>query len=145
MVTLSPRSDRIKKLSVAKKVYASVKSRHKYVRDRDLYKTKEHWSKLTKYGEGDCEDFALTCRYHLRKNGWSKRELRMATCWDEVDRYHAVLLVIIGTTPYVMDNRRIALLPITAFPDYKWDKIHHWSWWFWRKANDTVIKQMAKK
>ena len=62
--------------------------------------------------EGDCEDYALQKQHELLLAGWPSSALRIAVVRGEhVEELHAVLLVRIGNTDWVLDNLTNAVRP----------------------------------
>lgn len=54
--------------------------------------------------EGDCEDYALQKRKNLIEMGWPSSALRLAITRTPHGTIHAVLLVTISETDFVLDN-----------------------------------------
>ena len=111
-------------------VHRQIKDRFHYTPDLELYHTREFWTVMGADYEGDCEDFALTCRQRLIAKGWDRHLLRPACCWTETGGYHAVMVAEIEADAYVLDNRQNRVLPWTDLP-YIWDKILDPSGAFW--------------
>lgn len=53
---------------------------------------------------GDCEDYALTKRYRLKRLGYPPSALRMAVGYTREGEYHAVLIVVTSRGKFVLDN-----------------------------------------
>ena len=75
------------------------------------------WSIWPEYG--DCDDYAITKRSELIKQGFSASALRMAICKTETGENHAVLVVVTSSGEYVLDNRRSDIRKRSA-TGYKW-------------------------
>lgn len=64
---------------------------------------------------GDCEGFALTKYFSLRRLGFAEADLRIAIVWDAVDReQHAILLVRTDGGFVVLDNKTADMAPMAA-------------------------------
>jgi predicted transglutaminase-like cysteine proteinase len=61
---------------------------------------------------GDCEDYALTKRADLLALGWPSSDVIVAVVQLRDRRFHAVLVVRIGGTDWVLDNLRPEVVPI---------------------------------
>lgn len=66
------------------------------------------WSINVRYG--DCEDYVLTKRAKLIKQGISPNSLRIATAYTRRGEGHAVLVVRTNKGDFVLDNRRNTIL-----------------------------------
>jgi predicted transglutaminase-like cysteine proteinase len=66
--------------------------------------------------EGDCEDYALQKRAELIDRGWPSEALRIAVVRLRNGVYHAVLLVQVGDTDFVLDNLTSQILPWDRAP-----------------------------
>lgn len=107
-------------LSKLEKVQQDVNARLIYASDPEHYNRPEHWA-IPEDGLGDCEDYALEKRRLLKDAGWPMTHLRMATCWTETGRYHAVLIAVDKPgTWWVLDNRQRFVRVWSAMSHYKW-------------------------
>lgn len=84
---------------------------------------REEWNVQQEGGRGDCDDYVMTKRYFLRDQyPQNHGDFRIATCWDENNAYHAVLLVDFTEETWVLDNRHTSVKSFNSLP-YKWHKI----------------------
>lgn len=92
----------IKRYGDLQKVFYPISDNFDYVPD-----VKESWDILDLDDlNGDCDDFAVTLRYHLLQAGFLKANARLATCYLN-DVYHVVCLVEIEGQVYVCDQSGI--------------------------------------
>ena len=70
----------------------------------------DRWD-LAEDGQGDCEDFQLLKRTLLAEDGLPRRALRMTVVIDEQDEGHAVLMVRTDRGDFILDNKRMSVLP----------------------------------
>ena len=84
----------------------------------------DDWTPFVPGQGSDCDSYATKKMQMLFDLGWPVAMMRLATCWDELDEYHCVLLVDFKDEDetYVLDNRQT--FP-TEYPllDYKWHKL----------------------
>lgn len=119
------------------------------------YKTEvaEDWT--PEGDEKDCDSYMSWKQWQLvYKYGWDSRDLRAACCFVEPfqlrdpdtgewrwatkgERYHAVLLVNLNGTTYVLDNRHPLPMEFDLLP-YEWHKMwnHDMNTWAWAKGAD---------
>jgi predicted transglutaminase-like cysteine proteinase len=76
----------------------------------------EHWMVADRWdypddGPGDCEDIQLLKRKLLTQAGLPQRALRMTVVIDELGEGHAVLMVRTDRGDFILDNKRMAVLP----------------------------------
>ena len=102
-------------------VQLTVNFESEYARDIEQYRKRDFWAVMGSEKLGDCEDYALTKREILRAE-LPIDALRLATCWTELNGYHAVLVVVTDTGDYVLDNRHKWPVPWAELK-YKWDKM----------------------
>ena len=112
-----------------KSTFREVHRHFLYTYDHDQWEVPERWDSHpdeVERGEifrGDCEDFALTTVELLLRRGIPKEACRLATCWTELDEYHAVAVVEdergVG---WLIDNRMRTLRPWASVPGYRWHK-----------------------
>lgn len=77
-----------------------------YKHDEYAYNTLDYWADTAALLErrGDCEDYALAKYYTLRQLGFSPEELKVAVVYDSEEYLnHAVLMVYVGGTRYMLD------------------------------------------
>src|SRR3954452_10287598 len=75
-----------------------------------------HWQLVDQWniptdGAGDCEDFQLLKRKLLVEAGLPRRALRMTVVINDQGEGHAVLMVRTDRGEFVLDNKRMSLLP----------------------------------
>ncbi len=108
----------------------------------NLLKYKEQigddWNPFTENGF-DCNNYATRKMEELAMRGVQLESMRLATCFversaaaEKKDRYHAVLLVTIGDTTYVLCNRHPLPIKYELLP-YEWHKLQvagtqTWEW-----------------
>ncbi len=80
----------------------------------------DYWQSVSTRSAGDCEDFALTLRKHLRESlpEYSAAFL-LATAYTENAQYHAVLTIETPSGTLVCDIRFPQCAPWDSFP-YDW-------------------------
>lgn len=78
-----------------------------YKYDEYAYNTIDYWADTAELlsKRGDCEDFALSKYFTLRRLGFSPDELKITVVYDQ-EKYlnHAVLMVYTGGTRYMLDS-----------------------------------------
>ena len=78
-----------------------------YKYDEYAYNTQDYWADTVELLQkrGDCEDFALSKYYTLRRLGFSPDELKITVVYDN-EKYsnHAVLMVYTGGSRYMLDS-----------------------------------------
>ena len=78
-----------------------------YRLDLDAYGQSDWWATPQEFLKlsGDCEDYAITKYFALRELGYTKDSLRIVALKDRIRNIgHAVLVVFMGDTAYVLDN-----------------------------------------
>lgn len=91
-------------------------SKFKYKADIDNWGVRDYWAtpkELTKKQAGDCEDLVTYEYYGLRKSGFSKENLEfwIVESADILHLEHAILLVKLDNTKYILDNRLPEIIP----------------------------------
>lgn len=109
-----------------------------YKADADRYGQPEFWEVIGQEG-GDCEDFALAKLRHLLAMGMPAAQMRLATCWcfPNHEGYHAVLLVDLNGTTWVLDNRYPLPMEWDLLP-YEWHLLQRAGSQHWELANDQA-------
>jgi predicted transglutaminase-like cysteine proteinase len=117
-------------------IQTRVKAIHRRVNQKIIYQTDaithpdllipEQWDLLLEGGRGDCEDYALTKRHHLRAEfpAWHHC-FRIATCWTRAgddSTYHATLLVDTESGMFILDNNFRDVVAIGSV-NWRWHKI----------------------
>ncbi len=95
----------------------------KYVEDSVNYGTADYWataSETLASGRGDCEDFAILKYHVLAAMGFDRNQMYLTLARDLVrNADHAVLIVQVGGTSYMLDNATNALLRADVSHDYR--------------------------
>jgi predicted transglutaminase-like cysteine proteinase len=94
------------------RVNREINDRIKAVIDRDHWGVEDRWN-LPDDGSGDCEDIQLLKRKVLIEHGLPRRAMRMTVVIDEEGGGHAVMLVRTDRGDFILDNRRMSILPWT--------------------------------
>lgn len=77
-----------------------------YKHDEYAYDTLDYWADTEELllKRGDCEDYALSKYYTLRRLGFTPEELKIAVVYDNITyTNHAVLMVYTNGTRYMLD------------------------------------------
>lgn len=94
-----------------------------YVEDSANYGMRDYWataSETLQSGRGDCEDFAILKYQALAALGFDRSRMYLTLARDLVrNADHAVLIVQIGGTAYMLDNATDTLLPADIAHDYR--------------------------
>lgn len=93
-----------------------------YTQDKDLWGVEDYWALPREFvlWSGDCEEYAVTKYYALRYLGVPAKAMRVAGVWNaRRGEGHAVLIVYVEDTPYVLDNFTDKVLPRSAVPYYE--------------------------
>lgn len=107
-----------KNWELLQKINKSWNEKVAYRKDKYKYGKSDYWTVPEKL-EGDCEDYAIAKQITLDGLDIGSK---LATCWTETGRYHAVLIVETDKGSLVLDNR---YHDVRRYEDlkYKWDKI----------------------
>lgn len=112
-------------------------NRTRYLEDIVNYGVQDYWATPRQffYRKGDCEDYAIAKYISLRRLGWPAGRMRIVVLQDDNLRVaHAVLVVYMNGTAYVLDNQ------IKAVVDHR--RIYHYrpiysvnerNWWYHRR------------
>lgn len=94
-----------------------------YVTDEQQYGLRDHWASATETlasGRGDCEDNAIVKMWMLRAIGIPPHDIQLLLVRDERRRLdHAILVVQINGSSYVLDNVHDRLVPEMNAADYR--------------------------
>lgn len=76
----------------------------------------KHWGTVDQWdfpndGFGDCEDYQLLKRKLLVEQGLPRRAMRMTVVIDDQGEGHAVLMVRTDRGDFILDNKRMSILP----------------------------------
>ncbi len=76
----------------------------------------EHWSVADRWdfpddGFGDCEDYQILKRKLLVEHGLPRRAMRMTVVIDDQGEGHAVMMVRTDRGDFILDNKRMSVLP----------------------------------
>ena len=105
-----------------------------YRLDKDAYGVSDYWATpdefVRKYG--DCEDFSIIKYYALKEMGFPVDLMRIAVVKDLIRGIgHAVLVVYLDDTAYVLDNMSDMVLPHGKFkhylPQYSVNEKYRWA------------------
>lgn len=108
-------------IEVLKKVHWEELTRFIYVPDKEQFGVAEYWMRPDEIPDppeilrGDCDDFALACRKHLRKLGIKSR---LVFCRVETGDNHLVCSV----DGFILDNRMRTVKHKDDIP-YEWLRI----------------------
>ena len=105
--------------SLAERINSQVNASVSYKTDLEQYFKPEFWVEAGTFG--DCEDYALLKRAYLLEQGFNRKDLHLACCWDETGTYHCVLLCNTDKGWFSLDNR-FATPQIPSKCGYAWDK-----------------------
>ena len=101
----------------------------------------EDWTPIDITKEDDCDGYATAKQWRLvHAYGWPEKATRLATCFVEPSagekrtRGHLVLLVDLGGTTYVLDNRYPHPMEYDLVP-YEWHRIYNHDMQAWEWAN----------
>lgn len=116
-------------------------NKRRYVLDQRNWGTRDHWATPLEFlrKNGDCEDFAIAKFMSLRALGVPNRDMRIVVLQDlKRDLPHAVLVVYLHGTAYVLDNQIKQVVRADELPHYKAIySINEDSWW--RHSPDEFI------
>lgn len=104
---------------LAELINSQVNAQVQYLTDDEQYGRPEFWIEAGVFG--DCEDYALLKRTMLLRNGFERKDLCLACCWDETGCYHCVLLCNTDKGWFSLDNR-FTMPQIPSQCGYAWDK-----------------------
>ncbi|PWR21550.1 transglutaminase-like cysteine peptidase [Zavarzinia compransoris] len=88
--------------TVADDVNYTVNRQTRYVSDQVKFGQEDYWSPSN--GSGDCEDIALAKMKLMISKGYDRSAMRLALVYGLKSGTHAVLVVTIENTDYVLDN-----------------------------------------
>jgi predicted transglutaminase-like cysteine proteinase len=123
-------------------------NRTPYQTDRSRYGRVDYWATPREFlgQSGDCEDYAITKYFSLRKLGWPAESLRIVVLDDESrHELHAVLIAYLDGTAYVLDNLAAGVLQHAAVHDYRpIFSINEVAWHFhrdWRPGSAIMLAE----
>ncbi len=109
-------------------------NRWPYRTDRDVYKLDDYWATPEEFmrRSGDCEDYAITKFFALKKLGVSPENMRVVALVDTIRNLaHAILVVYADGTAYVLDNLTDMVMTHERFtnyaPQYSVNEIYRWA------------------
>jgi len=97
-------------------------NRWPYMLDQDLYNVPDYWAAPLEFitRSGDCEDYAITKYFALKRIGIKPSTMRIVILEDSIRNVtHAVLTVTINSTTYVLDNMSDTLFPDSLYTHYR--------------------------
>jgi predicted transglutaminase-like cysteine proteinase len=120
-----------------------------YRTDREIYGANDYWAtprEMLERAAGDCEDYAFAKYVSLRRLGFTPGQLRLAIVQDERQKIlHAVLIVYIQGTAYVLDNQIKAVTEHRHIGHYRpIYSINEMAWWF-HGSQAQVLSQLAPR
>lgn len=108
-------------------------NKHPYILDMDNYGMEDYWAIIKEFlqNNGDCEDYAITKFYSLRKLGFDNDQLRIVILQDtNLNVAHAVLAVFSADDIVILDNQVTPILSHTAIKHYTpIYSINEKGWW----------------
>lgn len=109
-------------------------NRWPYRLDLENHNRSDYWETPREFLSlsGDCEDYSITKYFALRQLGFSADALRIVVLRDSIRNYgHAVLVVDLDGTLYVLDNITDLLLPHERYshyqPQYSFNENYRWA------------------
>lgn len=109
-------------LDMARAINSFVNQAITYRSDLEVWGVEDYWTlPLSMHGViyGDCEDYALEKRAMLLAAGVAPRTMRMALVWSQQTGHHAVLVLNVDGTDYVLDNADTEIRRVMDTP-YQW-------------------------
>lgn len=108
-----------------------------YVSDRDNYGIADYWQtpyEMMVHG-GDCEDYAIAKYISLKRLGVPESRMRIIVARDaNLDgTVHAMLEVMVGSTPVILDNQSPTTMPVANI--FHYDPIfaiNEAAWWSYK-------------
>ncbi|MDA3833881.1 MAG: transglutaminase-like cysteine peptidase [Spirochaetales bacterium] len=108
-------------------------NRHPYILDIENYGLEDYWAIIKQFlqNNGDCEDYAITKVYSLRKLGFDNDQLRIVILQDtNLKVAHAVLAVFSTDDIVILDNQVTPILSHTDIKHYNpIYSINEKGWW----------------
>ena len=120
-------------------VNTQINKQIKYKTDTELYGKPDFWTIAE--NAGDCDDYALTKRFLLKKSGIPSACLRLATAFVESPKgpgtggYHCVLLIETDRGTFCLDNRYSVINNFKKLP-YRWALIQAKNSMIWQKIKN---------
>lgn len=122
-----------------------------YRSDADIYGTEDYWASPLESlrGAGDCEDYAIMKFVSLLDLGFRNDQMRIVVVDDTVrDLPHAVLVVELAGTFYLLDNQIDEVLPLHRVsryvPRYSVNLTRHWAHVVVAALSNGVHQKSAK-
>ena len=120
-----------------------------YRTDKEIYGVNDYWAtprEMLQHNAGDCEDYAFAKYVSLRQLGFTPGQLRLAIVQDEKQKIlHAVLIVYVQGTAYVLDNQIKAVTEHKRIAHYRpIYSINETAWWF-HGSQAQVLSQLAPR
>lgn len=108
-------------------------NRWPYRQDLTNYGIQDYWATPAEFLQksGDCEDYAIAKFYAIKELGLADGNMRVVAIRDTIRNIgHAVLVVYVGETVYVLDNQTNMLLPQSKYlhyvPQYSVNEQYRW-------------------
>ncbi len=109
-------------------------NRWPYRTDMEIYKVEDYWATPAEFlkNSGDCEDYAITKFYALKKLGVAPEGMRVVALRDTIRNIgHAVLAVYTDNAAYILDNLTDMVMTHERFsqyaPQYSVNEIYRWA------------------
>lgn len=118
-----------------------------YVEDINNWGLPDYWEtpgEFIAHG-GDCEDFAIAKYFSLVQLGFSARDMRIVIVSDsKANDFHAVLVVEMNGTSWLLDNQLPAVVPLQSVPQYKpIYSLNQQGWWLHSQPVITVTASVV--
>ncbi|HEY4133593.1 MAG TPA: transglutaminase-like cysteine peptidase [Alphaproteobacteria bacterium] len=111
-------------------------NRARYTLDMTNYGEADYWATPYQFFkmDGDCEDYSIAKFLSLRALGFDNDSLRVVILDDLNLRVaHAILVVTLDGTQYVLDNQIAQVVPASSIHHYKpIYSLNEASWWLYR-------------
>ena len=106
---------------------------HPYIEDIQNWGVGDYWAILYEFltRNGDCEDYALSKYFTLKRLGFSDNDMRIVVLKDNnLGVMHSVLAVYQGDTIYILDNQFTSVVEHTKILHYQpIYSINQRGWW----------------
>lgn len=128
--------ERVSKASTMEKLRAVnvFFNRWPYRTDREVYGLEDYWATPYEFmkNSGDCEDYAIAKFFALKKLGVPVESMRVVALMDKIRNIgHAVLVVYVDDTAYILDNLTDLVLSHERFkqyaPQYSVNESYRWA------------------
>lgn len=114
-----------------------------YVPDDQNWGMTDYWATPGEFlaRSGDCEDFAITKFYSLKRLGWTDEEMRIAAVKDlQLGVGHAILVVYFAGRAWLLDNQHEQVTDLETVRHYEPVFSINESHWWLHKSNEKPGK-----